>query len=99
MVIRASSTDTLLSNNSLQISDTAFTISPNPASDFVTISNSENLKIKNVELFDLNGRIIKSAKFNDLVNIEINLASFSKGMYLLKIDTENGFISKKIIKN
>lgn len=99
VVIRATATSTFLGTNDVQISENTFKISPNPVNDFIKISNSERLNIKKIEITDLNGRIIKSEIFNALSDVEINLVSFSKGIYLLKINTENGFINKKIIKN
>ena len=99
IIIRATSTDNLLNTVSTQIAADKFLISPNPANDFVKISGFDGSNIKNIELIDLNGRTIKSEQFNDLSAIELNLLSVSKGIYLLKIATENGLVSKKIIKN
>lgn len=99
VVIRATATSTFLNTTNAQITIDKFSVYPNPAKDFIKIVSEDNLKIKNVEITDLNGRIIKSEIVNELLDVEINLTSISKGIYLLKINTEDKFIYKRIMKN
>lgn len=99
VVVRATAISTFLNTASTQITIDNFSIYPNPANDFIKIASADNLKIKNVEVTDLNGRIIKSLKINELSDVDINLTTISKGIYLLKIYTDNGFVNKKIFKN
>ena len=94
--VKASSTDTLLGLGSNIISN-KFVISPNPTSDFVTISNSDN--INNVSISDLNGRIVKESKFINVSSIQINLASLVPGMYMMSITSEKGTETMKVMKN
>src|SRR5690606_8212861 len=42
-----------------------YTIFPNPATDIVTISNDENIGIKQIKLLDISGKIIEEAFFNN----------------------------------
>lgn len=99
VVITAVANSTFLNNNNFENSNNFLRMSPNPANEFIKISNSENVKIKNIEIIDLNGRIIVTENCNNLTNVEINLQLISKGIYLLKINTENGFFTKKMVKN
>ena len=94
--VKASSTDTLLGLGSNIISN-KFVISPNPTSDFVTISNSDN--INNVSISDLNGRIVKESKFINVSSIQMNLASLVPGMYMMSITSEKGTETMKVMKN
>lgn len=72
-------------------------IYPNPTSDFVFIENPKNLKIENVQIFDILGKKIIENK--NVIENKIDMQSFSKGNYLLKIFLENGAIeTQKILK-
>jgi hypothetical protein len=69
-----------------------FNLYPNPVTDFFEIET--NLKIKEVSLLTLNGQLIKSEKQK-----RVYTSNMSKGVYLVKVEDENGNISvKKIIK-
>lgn len=67
---------------------------PNPASRLIQIDNPTGLDFKSVKLYDLLGRDTAVMLTNDEMNIE-NLA---KGMYILQLETEQGLITKKIVK-
>ncbi len=99
MVIRATNTSTLSSFSKTEISADAFSILPNLANDFIKIVNAKSVKIENVIVMDMNGRVIKSQKNNKLSDIELNLDLVSKRTYLVKIMTENAVFTKKILKN
>ncbi len=96
--VKASSTDTLLGLGTIIISN-KFVISPNPTSDFINISNSENINVNNVSISDLNGRIVKESKFINVSNIQMNLASLVPGMYMMSITSEKGTETMKVMKN
>lgn len=68
---------------------------PNPASDWVYIDHKG--KIDAIEIVDINGRFIQ--KLQPLSN-KININELHSGIYLLKIKTKQGIISKTLtIKN
>lgn len=67
---------------------------PNPSTGAFTVQSSK-LKIKNSEILDVTGRIIKSAV---LENGILNLHGAESGIYFLKIKTEKGTAVKKLIK-
>ena len=69
---------------------------PNPASDYVLISSDEVIKM--IELYDLNGRNIKSLALNSN-DYKIDLSVLNNGIYFLKIYTVNNIINKKVILN
>jgi len=62
-------------------------IYPNPATDKLHVVLKE--KAVKMELFDLNGKIIKSQKANSASEI-IDLAGFETGAYLLKVTLKGG---------
>lgn len=70
-------------------------ITPNPASDFVTIKTK--LTIDSVDILDLNGRkVLNNLSLND---DKIDIRELSSGVYMLKINYKEGLsTTKKIIK-
>ena len=76
-------------------------IQPNPFKNKIIISNlSEN--VKNLKIYDSLGKNIKNYVNFVCVNntIELDLTNFTKGMYYVSIETDNGVIFlNKIIKN
>ena len=76
-----------------------FSISPNPANDFVNISNSDNIKVSSVKITDLNGRVVKQNNFDSVSDIKINVSDLSSGIYMMNINSNEGSVTKKIIKN
>ena len=74
-----------------------FKVFPNPTQDLITISNSYNL-IEKISITDVNGRVIRNINGNNNIDMEINISDLSAGMYLMTINSDNGSITKKIIK-
>lgn len=78
--------------------DEMLMIAPNPANDFVNI-NIQNGKLQSVLLTDLNGKIVYQIEnINATGTFEVPLKEFSKGVYLLRIETNNGIQLEKIVK-
>jgi Secretion system C-terminal sorting domain len=99
IVLRASATDTLLGTEQVSMDSSKFSISPNPANDFVNISNSENIKVSSVKITDLNGRVVKQSSFDSVSDIKMNVSDLSSGIYMMNINSNEGSVTKKIIKN
>lgn len=76
-----------------------FNVFPNPVSKYVNISNDENIGVKAITIVDLNGRVLKTEKYNNEANVSFNVENVPSGHYILNIDTDKGLVSKKIIKN
>lgn len=96
--VSASATDTLLAVNQV-ITPTNFSVAPNPASNVVNIYNNENFEITSVTMTDLNGRVVKQSEFDNVTDVQINIADLSTGIYMMKITSNQGTTIKKIIKN
>ena len=67
---------------------------PNPANDQITIL-SENIPVKKVEMYNIQGQLIQSELSNENT---MNISHLAAGMYSLRIITEKGVIVKNIIK-
>jgi hypothetical protein len=66
---------------------------PNPVTDLLNIE-SEVYRIMQVRLFDAKGKAVDALQ---LVNDRLDLSDVASGIYLLKIETEGGSLSKKIV--
>ncbi len=75
--------------------DDSVSVYPNPAVNEVAIT-ADN-KIKSIQLYDAQGRIILTRLMDDLES-KIELSSYSKGIYFIKITTEKGAQVQKLIK-
>ena len=73
--------------------DYSLKIFPNPMSNYLTIDSK--FPIKKVELYSLLGKKVKeiNSDFNS-----IHLSNLKNGIYLVRIESENGFAVKKLIK-
>jgi hypothetical protein len=65
--------------------ETTINIFPNPSSGEFTIENAENIDLDEVKVYDTFGRIINVQKSKGQQVIHINLSSYSKGLYLIKV--------------
>ncbi|WP_134386327.1 T9SS-dependent M36 family metallopeptidase [Flavobacterium psychrophilum] len=75
-------------------------IYPNPSNGLVNIKINQFTGKVNLQVIDLNGRVVYSLKNTDF-NIEktINLNNLQSGMYIIKIDGDELNYTKKIILN
>jgi len=70
-------------------------IYPNPTNDIININLSKDIIINSVELYDITGKQI-IVETNNLKSID--LSKLKIGVYIIRIQTEFGIVSKKIIK-
>ena len=66
----------------------------NPATDHTVIASTD--KIKHVEIYTLNGKLVKTQACNDYFET-ISLSGLTSGMYIAKVTTEAGIANKKIM--
>ena len=74
----------------------AVTIYPNPATNFISISNT--VKIDMIQIIDIEGRVVitKSAVNNDNMN-NIDVSSLAKGSYFVKVIANGKVDIQKIV--
>jgi len=78
------------------VEDNSITLYPNPTNSEVNIS-SENI-INSIEIFNSLGQRVYQSVVNSNTKT-IDISSFTNGVYILGVNTENGVIREKIIKN
>ena len=74
----------------------SFTIYPNPASNLIYFKGSK-IKIQNFKIFNINGQQVLQSAFNPATGIDVS--HLTKGVYFIKVDTKDGSLMKKFIKN
>ncbi len=94
-VAKASNADTLLSIEETTIADNSFAIYPNPTSNVLNISNTNNYEIKNISVVDINGRVVKNESG---AMTQINVSDLNSGVYFVTIEAAEGKTTKKFIK-
>jgi len=89
-----------LYNPALSIADVTFeklSVYPNPAKDILNISWDKKEKAT-IKVYSLTGKLVYYSKEIDLFNTyTINTSDFASGVYLIKVNTVNANITKKII--
>ncbi|MBI5916791.1 MAG: T9SS type A sorting domain-containing protein, partial [Bacteroidetes bacterium] len=74
-------------------------ISPNPAGDVVKLQvESAPGALFHVEIFDLNGRLVKGFEISGGTTAGVDLAGLSAGSYVVKVFNENGMVVKRLVK-
>jgi hypothetical protein len=66
-----------------------FTITPNPASQYILVSSAANVQISRLQLYDVTGRLLYESKTG--MN-RIDISSFRPGLYNVKIENKSGDI-------
>ena len=75
--------------------DFSLTAYPNPVTTTLNIKSES--KLKKVYIYNLLGQEFGEFSINNQKQLEIDVSSFQKGVYLLKIETGNGVVSRKFV--
>ena len=79
---------------SVELLEENIEIYPNPAKDVLNINSA--FAIKEVEIYDALNRLIEKRKANKR-NIQLNIANYKAGSYIVNINTAKGSVKKKLI--
>jgi hypothetical protein len=75
----------VLANTSF--SSSVFSVYPNPAKDVLTIANNQNITITKAAIYDMSGKLVKSASVN---NGQVQVQSLAKGTYIIIMHDATG---------
>jgi len=73
------------------LNDSSIYVYPNPTSEFINISTRHSILY--IEMFDILGKKVKYAKNEN----QINVSDLKTGLYIFKVFTNQGEITKKIV--
>jgi len=76
-----------------EILENTISIFPNPATDNVNIQSEFN--ITDIYVYDYVGKVIYTIKDSNTKNVVLNTNSYGSGIYIVRIQTENGVVSTK----
>ena len=99
LLANANATLSILSNSDFNVTTLNFSVSPNPANDFINISNTDNILVSGISITDLNGRVVKQNSYVNISDIQVNVSDLASGMYMMTITSDKGTFTKKIVKN
>ncbi|MBS1645933.1 MAG: T9SS type A sorting domain-containing protein [Bacteroidetes bacterium] len=87
-------------NTNLPVKNESFAVQvvPNPNTGIfeLRLSNSKGVDIS-VQITDLSGRVLQEIKHIEGQVVTMNLNGYQSGVYLIKIDSQNGQIFKKVV--
>lgn len=79
-----------------QLLRSQMSISPNPATDKVSIINNSIHKMTNIKIFDFSGKKLFDAESAE----EINISQYASGVFFAKLTMDNGaVVPMKFVKN
>ena len=81
--------DNLLSVNNIEVF-------PNPASSFISIKTNSEKDVQ-LTIFDISGTLVKQIN-HVLNNQQVDIKDLTSGLYILKIQSNNGSTTKRLIK-
>jgi len=74
--------------------DNSISVFPNPTSDIITLDVSNRITVNSLELYNIVGKqVIQTTNVSTL-----DLSQLSAGMYMLRVLTDSGILTKKIIR-
>lgn len=82
------------------LTQNSFNVYPNPVSKALNIISNDDAQLDKIEICDIQGKVIYEDKthYIDTSINSINMESVEKGVYLLKLHTDRGLQTKKIVK-
>lgn len=91
--------DTTLSTTNIEFSENNIIFYPNPVVDILTIKNTSNVKLLSLEIIDASGKMLDRMDLSKMEKTKnISLENYPSGMYLIKVNSANATIIKKILK-
>lgn len=95
------SSNEALITNTLSVADATIAANsiqlyPNPVQETLYIKDVNNVQISTIQIIDISGRAVLTIKGNQNT---INLSILQSGLYLVQLNTSEGVITRKILKN
>lgn len=72
---------------------------PNPAQDYIVVKTRENIAIKGVEIYGMNGALVATEFNMNTLSRQIDISALPTGLYLVRVMTEKGFVTRKVFKD
>ena len=90
----------LLSVNEFDALSNLVQVFPNPSNGIFTIKKLNAVQLKSAEVYDINGRLIKTVDLSTMtINATIDLSQTASGMYFMSIESNDSKTLIKLIKS
>jgi photosystem II stability/assembly factor-like uncharacterized protein len=63
------------------------------------VKTRDNIAINAIEVFAINGSLVASEFGINTLSRQIDIADLTSGLYVIKVTTEKGIVSRKLFKN
>jgi len=84
--------------NEVGTTESAFSIYPSPATSKITISSNKELSgIISISIINTSGKLLFNSQYQNKSMIDMDVSTLSKGVYLVKIQTNAGIETKKLL--
>jgi hypothetical protein len=77
------------------MAETLTNLYPNPASNLITVTSVSSMT--HITVTNYVGQMVYKSKLNKATRVELNTSSYQAGVYLVKIDTENSVVTRRVI--
>jgi len=72
---------------------------PNPVADRLFIDLKINVREVSAEIIDITGKRVKTVSMGNQQKLHLNVADLSRGVYIIRLQTDRGIASTKFIKS
>jgi hypothetical protein len=86
-----------LGSNEVSLKKADVLMFPNPANDYVNITSENMNSFDVVEIFDISGRLIKSARIMNTAILQVETSDLRNGQYIVKLTGKNIVSTQKLI--
>lgn len=76
--------------------DAAISVYPNPTTGEFTIYNAQS-NIRDVNVFDVYGKMLNAMAVNN-ATAKVDLGLYAEGVYFVRVTTDNGVVTKRVVK-
>lgn len=67
---------------------------PNPAIQYVDVRVDGDMVVKGIEIYDMYGKLVRVSE-----TVHVNVSDFADGIYLVRVTTDKGMVTKRFVKN
>jgi hypothetical protein len=72
-------------------------IYPNPADEQLCIEINEPVQKLNLEVYSITGQLVMNRSFQNTGHIDLDISGLTKGIYIVKVNTERGVYNSRVI--
>lgn len=72
---------------------------PNPANNVTRLIVEDDLEMQEISIFDMSGKLHAIQKVSNVQTYNLNVSDLDGGLYMVRIKTNRGMISKKLVIN